>query len=117
MKRIKGTRLVYIAGPYRGDVERNVASAQHVGDKLARAGVAFVCPHSNGQPHDHLGLSDEYWLESTLEIMRRCDAVMLVDGWEGSCGTIGEIKEAQYYEKKIFLPNQIDKCIEFALRK
>ena len=34
-------------------------------------------------------LSDEFWYDGTLELMRRCDAVMLVPGWEGSKGVSG----------------------------
>lgn len=108
-------KVIYIAGPYRGDVAENMKKAHAVGDKLASAGVAFICPHSNGNPHDHLGQSDEYWLESTLEIMRRCDGVQLVEGWEESSGTLGEIKEARKLCKPIFLPERINACIGWAL--
>lgn len=108
-------KIIYIAGPYRGDIEKNVKSAQAVGDKLASAGVAFVCPHSNGFPHEHVGQSDEYWLESTLEIMRRCDGVMLVDGWEKSHGTLGEVTEARILGKHVFMPERINSCIDWAL--
>lgn len=106
-------KLIYIAGPYRGNVEENVKKAQFIGDKLVEAGVAFVCPHSNGSPHD--GGDDSYWLESTLEIMRRCDGVLLLSGWTNSSGTLGEIREALRLGKNIFYPKQIEDCIEWAL--
>lgn len=106
-------KVIYIAGPYRGDIEQNVKDAQQVGDILARAGVAFICPHSNGRPHDHLGAPDEYWLESTLEIMRRCDGVLLFGTWEKSSGTAGEVLEAMKLRKPVFYPEQIQDCIEW----
>lgn len=108
-------KVIYIAGPYRGDVAENMKKAHAVGDKLASAGVAFICPHSNGNPHDHLGQSDEYWLESTLEIMRRCDGVQLVEGWDASPGTNREIIEALNLNMPVFYPEQIDNCIRWAL--
>lgn len=40
-------------------------------------------------------LSDRFWLEGTLELLRRCDAVLLVPGWEKSSGTRAEIEEAE----------------------
>lgn len=107
-------KIIYIAGAFRGDVEGNVQRAQDVGDHLAMAGVAFICPHSNGVPHDYLGLPDEYWLESTLEIQRRCDAVQLVSGWEDSSGTLGEILSVKQQNKPVFEPHEISECIAWA---
>ena len=34
------------------------------------------------------------WLEGDLEMLRRCDAVLVVPGWEKSSGTRAEIAEA-----------------------
>lgn len=110
-------KIIYIAGPYRGDIEKNVKAAQAVGDKLAAAGVAFFCPHSNGFPHKHVGQSDEYWLESTLEIMRRCDGVQLVGAWSASSGTNGEMIEALNLKMPVFYPEQIENCIQWALEE
>lgn len=95
--------VVYIAGPFRGDVAKNVMNAEAVAALVATNGISFVCPHSNGAPHDHLGLPDQYWLDSTLEIMRRCDAVLVTpNGWQESKGTMGEIKEAYRLGKPVF---------------
>lgn len=38
--------------------------------------------------------TDEQFLAGTLELMRRCDAVILVPGWSTSEGTKAEIAEA-----------------------
>jgi nucleoside 2-deoxyribosyltransferase len=94
--------LVYVAGPYRGDVKRNVALAETNAARLTLNSIGFICPHSNGNPHDHLDLPDQYWIESTLEIMRRCDALLVVGDWAKSEGTIGEIGEARKLGKPIF---------------
>jgi len=94
--------LIYVAGPYRGNVEANVRNAELNAAKLALGGLSFICPHSNGHPHDALGLSDQYWIDMTLEIMRRCDAVFVVGNWRDSEGTLGEIKEAYKLGKPVF---------------
>jgi hypothetical protein len=41
------------------------------------------------------GIGDyEYWCEATLELMRRCDVVYAMQGWENSKGARGEVAEA-----------------------
>jgi hypothetical protein len=91
----KTETLVYIAGPYRGNVGANVIRAQFYAQLVGEKGVGFICPHSNRRPHDNAGFSEEYWLQTTREIMRRCDALFVVPRWESSRGTRGEIAEAE----------------------
>lgn len=93
-------RLVYVAGPYRGKTEAeialNIASAQQVGKLAADKGWYPAIPHKNTEGFEHLApdLGDAFWLQGTLELMRRCDAVVLCPGWEFSTGTLGEVEEA-----------------------
>jgi len=37
---------------------------------------------------------DEFWLNGTLEMMRRCDGVLLIDGWTRSTGACEEQRQA-----------------------
>ena len=54
--------------------------------------------------HDFPELADDqFWLDGTLELMRRCDAVVLVDGWQHSSGARGEIEEARKLGIKVYL--------------
>lgn len=91
-------KLVYIAGPYRAatpwQVEQNIRNAESVAYQVAGMGVAILCPHTMTRYWDR-SYTDQYWLEATLEMMRRCDAVVLVPGWESSTGTLGEVAEAE----------------------
>ena len=88
---------VYIAGPFRGPnrwtVKRNVQVAREWALRVAEAGHVPVCPHAMYEDFDGL-LTDRFWLDATMELMRRCDAVVMIPGWEDSAGARGELKEA-----------------------
>lgn len=93
-------KLVYVAGPYRGPtphaVQLNIECARRVGVLVAKAGLMPVIPHANTGGLEFVApdIGDEFWLEGTLEMMRRCDAVVLCPGWEQSAGTRAEVAEA-----------------------
>lgn len=93
--------VVYVAGPYRGPnraaIELNIQAARHVGKLCCVKGWSPIIPHANTGHLDETlpDLHDEFWLESTMELMRRADAVVLVSGWENSSGTLAEIQEAK----------------------
>ena len=94
-------KLLYIAGPYRGPtreaVERNIQAAMHAAALAVRKGWYPVVPHACTAhfDRDYPGLArDEFYLEATLELMRRCDAVYMVQGWEFSSGSRVEVDEA-----------------------
>lgn len=90
--------LVYVAGPYRADtpwgIEQNVHNARTWGVALAHAGAYPVIPHSNTAHFDGHA-SDEFWLEGTLALLRKCAGVILIDGWFRSAGARGEMLEAR----------------------
>lgn len=92
--------LIYVAGPYRAAtraaIAQNIAAARQVGLAAALLGWFPVIPHSNTSHLDHYApeLPDEFWLRGTMEMMERCDAVVLVSGWEQSHGTQAEIARA-----------------------
>ncbi len=91
-------KLVYVAGPYRGktawEVECNIQRARELGAEVAELGAYPVIPHSNTSHFDGLA-SDELWLEGTLELMRRCDAVIFHPEWKRSSGSRAERAEAE----------------------
>lgn len=92
--------IVYVAGPYRGlnhaAIELNIQSATAVGTEAIRKGWSPIIPHKNTAHLDQiLNLPDQYWLDATMELMLRSDAVVLCPGYERSAGTAGEIREAR----------------------
>lgn len=93
-------KLVYIAGPYGGAdylaIDRNIAAAREVAAALADARIGFVCPHLNSAHFEAVtpDVPEEWWKALDLEILGRCDAILLIDGWSQSDGAEGEARHA-----------------------
>ena len=98
-------RLVYVAGPYRAKTawgrEQNIQAARYMGSLVAALGAYPAIPHANTSHMDGL-CDDKFFLDGTLEMMRRCDAVVLVGKWRDSVGTLAEISEAQRMHIPVF---------------
>lgn len=92
-------KVVYIAGKYRGptpwDVEQNIRAAEEVAARVAAMGLMPQVVHPMTRFIGGSNSDEQFWVDGTLEIMRRCDAVVLVPGWDKSTGTRGEIAEAR----------------------
>lgn len=91
--------LAYVAGPYRdprgaGYIRENIEEARRIAVRLWQAGIPTICPHTNTAMMDGLA-PDEAWLKGDLEILRRCDVVVLVNDWERSSGARAEVEFAE----------------------
>jgi hypothetical protein len=94
--------LIYIAGPYRGNIPANIQAAREMRDAVNKIPGCFaVTPHLLGDAAPN-GEDDAFWLDGTLEVMRRCDAVMLFGDWRSSQGTMNEVKHAQQLSRPVF---------------
>ena len=93
--------LIYIAGPYRGKVKENIAHARKVAIQLWEMGHTVICPHLNTANFDKdCNVSEEIIIQRDLNILIRCDALMMLIGWEESEGAVIEwahAKEADIY--------------------
>jgi hypothetical protein len=98
-------KVVYVAGPFRGatgwDVEQNVRRAEELGIEVAALGAMPLIPHANTR-FFHGTISDQFWLDGTLELLRRTDALVLVRGWERSAGATAEKLEAERLGLPVF---------------
>lgn len=97
--------VVYIAGPFRGAhawaVHQNIERAQAAAYRVWEAGMVALCPHNNTRHFDGT-LTDQLWLEGALELMRRCDVVFMVAGWERSAGARAERQRAAACGMQVF---------------
>ena len=96
-------RVVYIAGPYSGKTAAEITEHVAVADKTAElvllAGHTPVIPHRiNASWQDHEHFSDftlHDWLERLcFPLMQKCDAVLMLAGWERSIGAVIENRHA-----------------------
>lgn len=89
--------VVYVAGPYTAKasylVEKNIDIAKELAMDVWKMGAVALCPHLNSQ-HFEGCASSQAFIDGTLELMRRCDSVLVCPNWETSVGTKGEITEA-----------------------
>ena len=102
---LEGTvEIAYIAGPYRADtvagIRRNIENARKVAEKYWKLGYAVFCPHLNSAFMDGI-CPDENFLEGGLEILKRCDVLVMVDGWMDSTGARAEHDMAMVEDMEI----------------
>ena len=107
---------MYLAGPYRASTEfgvhQNVQAAERVALEVWRLGAVCICPHKNTA---HFGgeLPDEVWLKGDRELIRRSDAVLMMDGSLASCGASSEEQFAVSIGKLVFdRPDDLRKWLE-----
>lgn len=91
--------LIYVAGPFRAstrwDEEQNIRTAEAAGYEIAKLGAYPVIPHSNTRGYFSDAQPGEFFLDGTLELMKRCDAVLLLPRWIESTGARAEKEEAE----------------------
>lgn len=94
--------IVFISGPYRGNVAHNIAIARKHAEKIWQAGYCALCPHLNSAHMDGL-CDDSAFLEGDMAMLRRSDMIYLIPGWERSIGARAEWEEA----KRLLIPRLI----------
>jgi len=83
--------LIYVAGPYTADTpeeeKANVQRAATIAKELWSIGHSVICPHLNTLGFEKSDLTWELILRGDLQIIQRCDAVVMVPDWEHSRGS------------------------------
>jgi len=70
-----------------------IEAARAIAVQLWCLGFAVICPHLNTAFLDG-ACPDDVWLAGDLVMLRRCDLVVMVPGWERSVGATAERDEA-----------------------
>ena len=83
--------LIYVSGKYTGDIDANIAVATAVAVTLWELGHAVICPHANTAHFEDAGkITYEQFIAGDLAMIARCDALVMVPGWEDSKGARAE---------------------------
>lgn len=98
-------KVVYVAGPYRApdnwQIEQNIRRAETLALEVWRLGAACICPHTNTRFYQGAA-PDDVWLEGDLEILKRCDAILMTPDWRNSAGARGEHSFAIDHNIRVF---------------
>ena len=91
-------KIIYVAGRYRASswngVWDNIMHSRTEARKLWLDGWAVISPHANTIFMDGDD-TDGVFLKGDLEILRRCDAIYMLKGWDTSIGATAELVLAQ----------------------
>jgi hypothetical protein len=101
-------KVVYIAGPFTGktawDVECNVREAEKIALQVAKAGAMPLCPHTNSR-FFYGQCTADFWYDGTLELLKRCDAIVMLPNWQASKGSLMEHTYAKEHGMQVFYHN------------
>ncbi len=116
---------VYIAGPYRGkathdhrgyfEIDANINRAKEAAATLARLSIPFFCPHLNSAHFEVIApdVKSMYWLEMDMVFVDLASALWILEGWEDSQGTLGEIARAKENGQPVFYPHELSELAAF----
>lgn len=115
-------KLVYIAGPFRSrsawEVEQNIRQAESLGYMVACMGAVPVIPHTMYRFFDGT-MTDRFWLEATMELLCKCDAVVFCKRWLASQGSKSEHQKALSMGMPVFVEDseEFQEKVESWVRK
>ena len=110
---IKGSkRLIFVSGPYNARTEEekraNIWHAVRVACRLWELGFFVICPHLNSANFEfYTNLDESVWVEGDLEMVRRCDCVFMLKGYETSTGSLMELELAEKLQKAIYYEDNL----------
>ena len=111
-------KVIYIAGRYRAscewELETFLRKAEDAAIKLWSEGWAVICPHKNTAHFGGAnGIEDQVWLNGDLEILKRCDAIYMLDNWRESSGAKIEREHAIFNNLDIYYEDMKDHAVDW----
>lgn len=106
--------VIYTAGPFTAptqwDIERNVMAMREIALEVAKLGCVPLCPHANTSLF-HGQCTPVFWYRATMELLRRCDAIIMHPKWQHSEGSRLEHQWAVDNFLPIFYYSEKDKLL------
>ena len=94
-------KVIYVAGPYNGkdhlDIQQHILNASKVAIECWKKGWAVICPHKNTagfEAYEGENIKWQTWIDGDIELLKRSDAIVMVEGWEESKGATMEFEFA-----------------------
>lgn len=103
--------LIYLAGKYSGDIDRNIQNARQIAIELWEDGYYVFCPHLN-TAHFEIDCRCTYenYIRGDMDILLRCDAVVMMPEWRGSEGANMEYSLAVKHNIPVFEYPELPEC-------
>lgn len=97
-------KMIYLSHPYTGSEEENRAKARRIAARLTKEypDTLFMNPLDAMQHTVAAGLGYEETLAQCVELLRRCNSVILLDGWRESVGCRKEYRTARDIGMRIY---------------
>jgi nucleoside 2-deoxyribosyltransferase len=100
-------KLVYVAGPYWAKdfngIDSNIRQAEGAAIQLWNLGFAVLCLHLNSAHFEvKTKVPERAFREMGIRLVAACDAVLALEGWEGSLGTQAELTKARAFNIPVF---------------
>ena len=105
-------KLLYIAGPYSGDIPKNIENAEEVSIRLIREGYDVITPHKNTagyEQYENEKITYKTWIDLSLNILSRCDILFVMKNSEFSNGVQTEIAFAKEHKISIIYETNEEK--------
>ncbi len=97
--------VVYVAGKFRGanawEIENNIRRAEEMSLEVLKLGASVICPHANTR-FFHGSLPDQVFIDATLALVAKSDALLMLQDWHRSDGARGERRYAIEHAIPIF---------------
>ena len=116
-------KMIYIAGPYSGesysDIDDNIRRAEATALTAITRGWGVIIPHKNTAHFDIydalLGVDYKFWVDMTMELLKRSDAIYMMRNWRASSGARGEAEYAISKDMPAFCEDQEDITTQFPI--
>ena len=103
-------KLIYVAGKHTADTHSgigdNIRKAETLSIKLFNKNWSVFTPHKNTAHYEiydavsHLDF--DFWMKVDIEVLSRCDAIIMLKNWQNSRGSKVEHEYAQKHNIRIF---------------